>query len=480
MIPAGRIWATRIAVFLLTLSAQATFAAQESAGFALDSVVFGASGEELRKAFGEPQSGERAGSGVLRREDFALIPAGYAQVNVWYDAEETLHHARVIPARSLKLAAAVLLFDLRSGAVRTEGHCFVGAEVGHFLHYSAEGVHFFVDQDRVVEIWRTAANIAPTQLPQTLGVTYPAQQITSAAAAVTSNEVEPAPVRSLMMTAPTISIVLDDQYRPQFAITAVVFANGLRDQEIHFEGILKRYPATGEDARPLAVQPTAPATLRDASGNLRPSFSETVLFDTSRFGTPTLLFPLHLLQDYDSNFSGHFQVSFEVRCGEFACYSTVVASLPGPSLQDIGAIPSVTAGPIAVEPGEVEGLGVGLWIYREVTVKGARGRSLDTYLVVRHADGRPVLAAPGWDAWRLQDGRFFSKAQDEVLHDESSWNPFRTFLPFSGLALEPGEYELILRTQTSVETLGGAVERLIQFTMPSAAEVKVQHQGGRQ
>ena len=81
----------------------------------------------------------------------------------------------------------------------------------------------------------------------------------------------------------------------------------------------------------------------------------------------------------------------------------------------------------------MEGLGTGLWIYREVTVKGAVGRFLDTYLVLRHVDGRQVGAAPGWDAWRLGDGRFFAKAQDEVLHEDSSWAPFRAFLPFAAL-----------------------------------------------
>ena len=314
MIPAGRIWATLVATLALVLSAQAFYAAQESAEFALDSVVFGATSAELRIAFGAPQSVERGPNGGLEREDFSLVTQGYAQDNVWYSAEQTLLYARVIPQRTLKLAAAVLLFDLRAGAQRTNGHCFAGTAAGHFLHYQQEGVHFFVKQDRVVEIWRTATGVSQALLPQDLGVTYPAKSL-----AVTSTPIEEeatplertaaleneesAPIRGLMMTAPTVSIVLDDQYRPQFAITAVVFANGLRDQEITFEGTLKKYPPTGEDARRLTAQTTAPAALRDTNGFLRPKFKETVLYDTSRFDTPTLLFPLHLLQGYDSNFS---------------------------------------------------------------------------------------------------------------------------------------------------------------------------------
>jgi hypothetical protein len=499
MIPAGRNLATLVAVLSLELFAPPSFAAPERSEFELDRVVPGATSADLQEAFGEPRSTERSATADVRREDFALPRAGYAQVSAWFDPDGAMTCARVIPVRALKPAAAELLFDLRSGATRSEGHAFTGAEVGHFLQHRREGVHFFLEEGRVLEIWRTAPNTSPTELRGDLGADYPARPLpdppdppdtseanpldpeTVPAPPVVAGEALPdgAPPRLLSMEAPHVSIVLDDEFRPQLAITAVVFANGLRAEEIRFEGLLRPFPPPPEGGRPLTAIAAAPAELRDRNGFLHPHFTERVVYDSSRFDTPTLLFPLHLLQDYDTNYSGHLQVSFEATGGGLASFGAVVASVPGPRLPEIGPVPIIDAGPVRTEPGELEGLGAGLWIHRDITLTNGRGRILGTYLFLRRTDGRHVGAAANWDSWRLDDGRFYSLAQDEALHDVSSWTPFRTFLPFAALDLEPGPHHLILRTQSSIGTLGGAVERELTITIPGEASGAGQVPGGR-
>jgi hypothetical protein len=456
----------------LSLLVPPALAQEEHSEFELDRVVPGATGADLRGAFGEPLQVERNAEINLWREDFALVAAGYAQVTAWYDTGGAMRCARVVPVNPLKPVAAGLLFDLRSGATRSDGHGFTEADNGHFLHHGREGIHFFLEEGRVREIWRTASGVLPADLARGLYADYPARALPERPVADEPGPVESAPdvdppnpgiAGSLSMENTTVSIVFDSEYNPQLAITAVVFANGLRDEEIRFEGILCPFSGSMQGVPPLAASTEAPAELRDEGGFLHPVSIDTVLYDTSRFGTPTLIFPLRFLEDYDSNFSGHFQVSFEVSCGRLMAFDTAIATVPGPRVQNSGAPPTIAAGEIRVEEGGLEGVGSGLWVYRDIATTSAQGKIISTHLFLRHPDGRYVQAAAGWDDWRLDDGRFYSCAQDKALYDDSSWTDFRTFLPFDALDLKGGTQRLILRVQSSIGSLGGAHEREISI-----------------
>ena len=503
MISAGRTIAALLSVLSFATAPLGPPAQERHTGIELDRVVPGATSAHLREAFGEPRLVENDHGAAFPREDYALVSRGYAHVTAWFDPNGGLLTARILLVNQLKPAAAALLFDLRSGASRTEGHDFAGTEDGHFVHYDREGVHFFVLEGRVREIWRTQPWAVPANLRVALAASYPARPLLEVPSTDEDSPLEdrsieqlfeeliregvatevppPAgpPVRSLSLEKPVASIVLDDQRRPLLAITAVVLAEGLRDEEIRFEGFLRPYPASLTGAAPLRASANAPSALRDAGGSLHPWSTDRVLYDSSRFGTPTLFFPLPYVEGYDRNFSGHFQASFEATCGGLAAFDAVVAIVPGPRLGDVGPIPTLIAGALRVEAGQVENLGDGLWVYRDVHATQARGRQVSTYLTLRRTDGRHVLSAPGWEAWRLDDGRFFSLAKDEALYDDSSWTPFRTFVPLGSLALEPGEHRLILRAQTSIQALGGAHEREITITIPLKTASSERSEGDR-
>ena len=473
---AGRVFVALVAVVVSTAYAWSASSPPDEGGFELDHLVPGATSAALETIFGAARLAETDEGTQVSREDYALPARGYARVTAWFGVDGKLFAGRVLPKRSLKPAAAALLFDLHSVGRRTAGHGFTGANVGHLVTHAAEGVHFFEREGRVEELWRTAVHASPENLKRRLGATCPVAPlavpesvaVAEAGEAPTAPPTPDAPLRCLWLEPPLASVVQDDQGYPAIVLTAVVHADGLRDQNIRFEGFLRPYPGGLDYAPVLEATDEAPAEVRDEHGILHPRNDDTVLYDTSRFGSPTVIFPLQYLEG-DGRAGGHFQASFEVVCGGLAAFDSVVVSVPGPLLSNDVQVMSVAAGYPTAEGGEREGMGPGFFVNRKVESTMARGQTVTTHALLRRADGQPVLAADGWDSWRLDDGQFYALGSDEALYDQSAWDPFQVFVPVAALDLEPGTHRLILRSQTGIRGLAGAHERELIVSIPTPA-----------
>jgi len=494
-------------VLLAALPASGTAAAPE---LELDLVAPGTFGLELHRVLGEPLENTREIEPHFWREELAKPDAGYERVTVWYDPEGVVRFARLVLVNELEPEVAGLLFGLRSGATRTEGRAFTGAEEGHSLHHRRDGVHFFVRDGKVEEIWRTARDADLERVREEARASWPPRALPDPPEVVANGEKpgegetiidleeffgesfdEEGPEldvsgagdlseleafesvtpevqeRSLAVGDPVLEILRDPQGHPVFRVQSQVFANGFAEEQIVFEGFLRSIGPDGSTSLATVI-PATPDIYRGPGDYLRPQLTETVLYDSATFQTVTLDFPLRWIRGYDPrNTSGTFVASIEVRCEGFAAFATVPAFLAGPRFVPLGIPTTLSAGRVQVSTRELDGVGPALWLERELRAVGAAGRTVFDSTTFRTLAGEKVLAARGQDNWRATDGSFYSTATDTPQYADTTWKAFHNFVPLTALDLPPGEHTLIVRDHAGVSPLERASERTITITIPA-------------
>jgi len=134
----------------LGVAVAAACAAAFAQAASLHGVTPGASTRaEMHRALGEPAGGKGSGVEAFRPKDAAL-----RQVTLYYDARDVVRRARFDPAAELSLELASLLFELQGKPRMSRGHPFDPAHKdGDAAHYDVRGVHFYLRDAVVREIW---------------------------------------------------------------------------------------------------------------------------------------------------------------------------------------------------------------------------------------------------------------------------------------------------------------------------------------
>lgn len=125
---------------------------------------------QMQALFGEPVRKLDSQEGTA--EIYEATDRGYAQVAAWYGHSDTLGFVRVKMMADLSLEEASLLFLLSNRPTVEEGNPFAmkRSETGLMQHYDQEGVHFYV-RDRIVrDIWITGTEMEATRLARASGV----------------------------------------------------------------------------------------------------------------------------------------------------------------------------------------------------------------------------------------------------------------------------------------------------------------------
>jgi len=104
---------------------------------------------EMHRQLGAPVAGRGTGE-----ETFEAKGSGLARIALHYDAKGVVRRARFEPAEQLTLDLATLLFELTDKRRSAVGHPFDTTRAqGTSAHYDADGVHFYIRDKIVREIW---------------------------------------------------------------------------------------------------------------------------------------------------------------------------------------------------------------------------------------------------------------------------------------------------------------------------------------
>ncbi len=134
-------------------NAVAVYSPPDQRRYVFDVLATGITAHELATELGLAATTNQGGVEVFRAQE-----RGIAHATVWYDAERRLRWARVQLIRSLPLEVAVLLFDIHGDPETSQGHPISGQLKlrESTCHYLRDGVHFYIHDDVVEEIWITS------------------------------------------------------------------------------------------------------------------------------------------------------------------------------------------------------------------------------------------------------------------------------------------------------------------------------------
>jgi len=140
-----RLWGAAFLGVLLPLAAQ---------GAAFKGIAPGKTTRaELVKRLGQPVEGKGTAA-----ETFAATAIGFAKATVEFDAQGVVAKAKLVPEKEVSLAETMQLFALASAPKIQDGHAFDPAQkAGSTVSYDAEGVHFYLRDGVLREVWLLAA-----------------------------------------------------------------------------------------------------------------------------------------------------------------------------------------------------------------------------------------------------------------------------------------------------------------------------------
>lgn len=123
---------------------------------------------DLHARFGEPVCSEASGN--MRIEHFNDQEKLFNEVSAWLDAQNVLQWARVKPLHTVIADDAPLLFGLTKEPTKTKGNAFAEKPTiaGETRHFRDAGVHFYVCDGIVEEIWLTQSESDLAQILEQL------------------------------------------------------------------------------------------------------------------------------------------------------------------------------------------------------------------------------------------------------------------------------------------------------------------------
>lgn len=416
----------------------------ESRGTVLDSICPGASDTELIEELGTPLASEQKKD--FRVHTYSQPEAGIAGATTWSDSDGTVRWARIQLVNELPPVAAQLLFNLISGETETAGHALASTEQveGLTRHYAADGVHFFLTDNVVREIWRTfpRADLASIRTaseaswPWDLPTAAPAVDVESSG----SNQFVGSPISGQLLSISNLEtsvVEKDEEY--MFVVKGRVHAMGFQGEEITMWGAM-----ADEDENRMKAHPDAPAEFRTQDGHLQVTTVDTVQYADASWDEVTFLFPFkHILKSED--LFRTYILRIVASCGGKSVFCSKEFQLrpDDPLAGRINREIRLHDTPLVKESVQ-ENMGAGILVQFPVEVIGCTGSEFHVIVFLHDQDGTAISPSPGWDSWRDRSGGFYAKNSTQVLYDHSNWNPYEIFVPYAALDLPAGENPLCM------------------------------------
>jgi len=443
---------------ILAFAHLALFGAEDSTTV-LDLIRAGAPSTGLIETLGEPISVEQHEG--LQVSTFARPEAGIATVTTWCDQEGVIQWARIRLVNDLPPSAVRLLYTFVGGTSTTPGHAFADTEreEGRTEHHETDGVHLFIADEVVREIWCTAPRADLTAIRTAAKAHWPSVRPAEVPTAEMADGIPNATLenrnqRPLLSVGPIDTQVVQTPEGYAAQITGTIHAAGFEGQEILILGFFYRENGTEK----LHAVPTAPAELRGSGGEILVRKTDTVQHADAVWNDLILQVPLNQVEGF-GNLYGRFVLRMEVHCGGKAAFCTGEIDLRRPDTPPARPDRQVRIGGEPwVEEWTAEEDGPGLMIHIPVEVNGCLGLNFGCRVALRHLDGTPVQASSDWDNWRTSKGDFYAFGLSEVEFKSSSWTPYNIFVPYAALDLAPGEQTLVVRLAAFCENVGTVLE----------------------
>lgn len=428
----------RLAIVLIALLGP------ESRGTVLDLICPGTADTEIVAELGEPLLTEQIED--LKISTWSQPDAGIVGATTWSGPDGTVRWARIQLVNELPQITAELLFNLISGQTTTEGHALASTEQAEGLtrHYAADGVHFFITDNIVREIWRTYPRADLASIRTASEASWP-WEVPTAAPAVDEETSDSSPFVGSPISGQLLSItnlatnVIEKDGEYMFVIKGKVRAKGFQGEEITMWGAM-----ADEDESRMKAHPDAPAEFRTPDGYLQVTTVDTVPYDDATWNELTFFFPFrHILKSGDLFRTYILRITASCGVKSVFCSKEFQLKPDDPSAGRLNREIRLYDTPL-IEESVDENLGAGIQVQFPVEVIGCTGSEYHVIVFLHDQDGTAISPSPGWDSWEDRWGAFYAMNSTEVLYDHSNWNPYGIFVPYAGLDLPAGEHPLFI------------------------------------
>ena len=426
----------------------------------LDEIKPGAFGLELHTQLGQPYKVNEEKGGW--NECFRCKKKGLSEVTAWYTDQGFVRWTRLRLVNELPPEGAKLLFDLHSGRTLSEGHAFAtcALEGGRTAHYIEDGVHLFVHEEVVREIWLTQPEADLEAIRKTCKIVYDPNGLIEDDAQplnlsyddedemdrplepirkelpqpVPQKPTAQLPMRQMNIERLWYTFELSKNFYPVIKLHATVKTANLKDKSILFRGFIHR-PGTRE---PLKAAANAPKEVTLRSGVFCPQRRSTVKYDRSRWKRLTLAFPLEHTENVEK-VGGRYVLTMQAYCDKMMCACETECCIPSQSEADLTAEKTVSVGEISFEEAEIPGRGKGFWAKAPVRVSNCQGETLTCTVTLHQGLGNWVkVAFPTASTEKEKVSPYVSVSREKVPDADSRWDAFRIFVPYRMLDLPAG------------------------------------------
>ncbi|MFW6108587.1 MAG: hypothetical protein ACOC8D_02120, partial [bacterium] len=455
---------------------------------------------EAHRLLGEPIRGRGSAVEAFRPRDKALKEA-----RLHYDRQGVVRRARFDPAAELTLELATLLFERRGKLRRAEGHPFdPSVRGGAAASYQASGIHFYLRDGVVQEIWlaapgdsgRLSEGAGAPSVPSPRagpvgGLVLPAGK-PKAPPRPEAGET-PRPDAQLPSLPPALARIRPGRASPGGRRVPPAFggltAGGATRDEVRSvlgspqhvrrwgaDGFEAEYGGGAEGVRRVVVRFGRDGVAAHIEARLGEPLRRAQVAAALGLGLPAarLSFEGAAVELYPA--AG---VELAVRQGRVTGLRLAQVAVPeaqGPAGE--AAAPTAEQGeePPALRQAQhragrvAEFLGAqrvqvrrvwykgdvragryrGLMVFADLAARGCKSKTMQAFVRLRTVDGAPVMAtkdAPG----RFVDDRrrFVAPAPDEVLHDPARWEAYQVFVPYAYLDLAGGRKHRVVLVFTA-------------------------------
>ena len=438
--------------------------------------------------------------------------SGVKELVAWFGDDGTLKWARLALVNELPPAAVALLFDLAGEPIVTRGNAFSDAGTTASLteHY-AGGVHLVVADGKVRYVWLTGADERPADvakaatLPESAAATArpAAVEGTGTADATvtpgtipatdaggidrsdfadpdTSMRTVPVPYSSRRNGCATGRGDRCHRPRPPYRSrrkapwrvrrqrqspahcrdSSTSTMSGTARRRIRRRGgvdVFARVNAVGLKDRTVTMKLTlrAPGSAAGATAGAGLSITDKVAYDTSTWEQARIAVPAK-----DLATGQPVVLHWQAECDGLTSYAeadcaTAALAGAGASSAPIAAR-AITMTNVRVEHGAVIGEFPGMWAYADIGAVGLTGKALTGEVRFRVAGGAAVRPPANVQGVSGPDGAVALSQQDTAASDNTTWTPFRIFVPYIAFGLPSGTHRIIMTFKASCEGLAAA------------------------
>jgi hypothetical protein len=437
---------------------------------------------------------------------------GVRELVAWFGDDGAVKWARIALVNELPAAAAALLFDVAGELVVTRGNAFRDEDDEATLTEHYGGVHLVVAGGKVRYVWLTGPEERPSEvakaatlLQATAATVLPASAdgtaVPGGAGTTEDGGIDrtdfgnpDTSLRTIPYT-PGGTVVESQGDVPSAApATAVVPEAGTTGQQafppdpnamprslnVHYVWyglpqdpsttameVFARVNAVGLKDRTVTMRLTL-ATARGSAGGqskLGVSFSDTVAYDVSAWEQAHIGVPA---QEPAAR-QGAAILHWQAECDGLTSYAEAEYTAEAAAAAASGAqvfARAVTMTNVRVEHGATLGEFQGMWAYADIGAVGFNGRPFAAEVRFRIPGGAVVRPPANVQGASGPDGAVALAAQDTAANDNTSWTPFRIFVPYIAFGLPQGTHRVIMTYRASCDGLAAAAEQEIDVGAP--------------